>query len=113
MKMNWIKLDTKDKFEELKQVSEREKVLIFKFSPKCAINYVVRNLLEREWAEGEMKMKTYLLDVISQKELSNIVGKEYNVEHESPQALIIENGKAVFHASHGRILFSELRKFAN
>lgn len=113
MKMNWIKLDTPEKLEEMKTASENEKVLVLKFSPKCAINYVVRNLLEREWAEGEMRMKTYLVDVISGKSISDQLEKEYGVDHESPQALIIQNGKVVFHASHGRVIYSELKKFAN
>ena len=113
MTMNWIKLDSLEKLEEMKTASENEKVLVLKFSPKCAINYVVRNLLEREWAEGEMRMKTYLVDVVSDKSSSVQIEKEYGVDHESPQALIIQNGKVVFHASHGRVIYSELRKFAN
>ncbi len=113
MKMNWIKLDSLEKLDEMKTASENEKVLVLKFSPKCAINYVVRNLLEREWAAGEMRMKTFLVDVISGKSLSEQLEKEYGVEHESPQALIIQKGKVLFHASHGRVIYSELRKFAN
>lgn len=113
MTMNWIKLDSLEKLEEMKTASENEKVLVLKFSPKCAINYVVRNLLEREWAEGEMRMKTYLLDVVADKSLSEQMEKDYGIDHESPQALIIQNGKVVFHASHGRVIYSELRKFAN
>ena len=112
MKMNWIKLDSPEMQQEMKAASENEKVLVLKFSPKCAINYVVRNLLEREWAEGEMRMKTYIVDVISGKGISAQIEKDYGVDHESPQAIIIDKGKVVFHASHGKVIYSELRKFA-
>lgn len=111
--MNWINIDSSDKINEVKEISGSQKVMIFKYSPKCAINYIVRNLLEREWNGSEMLMKTYLVDVVSNKELSQKIEGEFGVSHESPQVLIIENSKPVFTASHGKILYSEIRKFAN
>ena len=60
-----------------------------------------------------MKMNTYLLDVVSNKDVAGAVADEFGVEHESPQAMIIKGGKAEFVAAYGKIHFSELRKFAN
>ena len=111
--MNWIKIDSTDTLDEMMNSSNEEKVLIFKFSPSCSVSYVVRNLLEREWNEKEMNMKTYMVDVISNRDISKKIEKEFKVRHESPQALIIEKSKPVFSADHGRILFSEIRKYAN
>jgi bacillithiol system protein YtxJ len=111
--MNWIKADSIEKINEIKALSGNEKVLILKFSPKCAINYVVRSLLEREWNDGEMQMKTYLVDVIANRELSDKIENEFGVTHETPQAIILEKSKPVFSASHGKVIFSELRKYAN
>lgn len=111
--MNWIKLENIDQIKEIEDLSEGQKVLLFKFSPGCAINYVVKNLLEREWAEGEMRMRTYLLDVADKKVLSAEISSRYSVEHESPQVIILEDSTPIFSASHGKILFSELRKFRN
>jgi len=111
--MNWININSAESISEILELSKKEKVMILKFSPKCAINYVVRNLLEREWVEGEMRMKTYMVDVIANKDISEKLEKEFGVTHESPQALILQNGKPVFNASHGKVIFSELRKYAN
>ncbi len=111
--MNWIKADSADKLDEIIALSKNEKVLILKFSPKCSINYVVRFLLEREWNEGEMQMKTYIVDVLSNRELSDRMEKEFGVTHETPQAIILQNSQPVFTASHGKVIFSELRKYAN
>ena len=83
------------------------------FSPGNSVNYVVRFLLGREWNESEMNMKTYLADVDSNKSISAVIEKEFEINKESPQALIIDKGKVVFNVSYGRILFSELRKFSN
>jgi bacillithiol system protein YtxJ len=111
--MNWINADSTEKLDEIKELSNSEKVLILKFSTGCGVNYAVRNLLEREWTDGEMRMKTYIVDVLASKELSGKIANDYAVEHESPQVLIIKNGKPVFTASHGRVLYSEIRKHRN
>lgn len=111
--MNWINITNTEQLSEINAQSSKEGVLVFKFSPGCAINYVVRKLLEREWAEGEMRMNTYMVDVLSQKALSDKVAADYSTQHESPQVLIIKNGKPVFTASHGKVLYSEIRKFRN
>ncbi|MCC6866138.1 MAG: bacillithiol system redox-active protein YtxJ [Ignavibacteria bacterium] len=111
--MNWIKIENSHDLEEIIQNSFNERVLLFKYSPRCSINYIVKNLLEREWAEYEMNMKTFLVDVIACKELSNQIETDFGIKHESPQVLIIENSKIIFYASHGAILYSKIRKFCN
>ncbi len=111
--MNWIKIDKKESIAELQELSLNERVFIFKFSPVSSIDHVVRILLEREWAEGEMKMKTYMVDTVSDNVISGEIEKVFGVEHESPQVLIVKDGKTEFYASYGKILYSALRKFAN
>lgn len=111
--MNWINIDSAQIVSDIKELSDSEGVLILKFSPGCAINYVVRNLLEREWVEGEMRMKTYMVDVLAQKDISCKIAEDYGVEHESPQVLIIKKGKPLFTASHGKVLYSEIRDHRN
>ncbi len=111
--MNWINLDSIDKLNEVKELSRNKKVLILKYSVNCGVSYIVRSLLEREWNEGEMKMPTYILDVIGKKDISKQAAIDFGVEHESPQVLIIENTKPVFTGNHGKVIFSEIRKFAN
>ena len=48
--MNWIKIDSKEAIAELKTISMKERVMLFKFKPECSINHVMKLLLEREWA---------------------------------------------------------------
>ena len=111
--MNWIILDSPGIIPEIKSISEIERVFIFIHSPRNSINYVVKFLLEREWNSGEMNMKTYIVNIDNNNDLSAEIEKEFGTGIEFPQALIIEKGKTVFNASYGRILFSELKKFSN
>jgi bacillithiol system protein YtxJ len=111
--MNWIKIDTKEKIAELKQDSLNERVFVLSIDTKDTLSYVMKSLLEREWAEGEMKMKTCLVDVISFKGIANDIESEFGAGNGYPKAVIIKNGKVEFEASYGKILFSEIRKFHN
>lgn len=109
--MNWIIIDSAEIINEIKELSKNERVLILEYTPQRAVDYIVKALLEREWHDGEMKMKTYAVN--DNKEFSDKIALEFETEHKSPQVLIIGKGKCVFNASYGKILFSEIRKFAN
>jgi bacillithiol system protein YtxJ len=45
----------------------------------------------------------YILIVQNSREISDRVAKELDVKHETPQIMIISDGKAVYHVSHGDI----------
>lgn len=47
--------------------------------------------------------KIYYLDLRAHRDVSNLVASTFDVEHESPQVLLIDKGVAVYHASHGDI----------
>ena len=45
----------------------------------------------------------YYLDLITYRSISNQLADDFNVEHQSPQILIIKNGNCIYHASHNAI----------
>jgi bacillithiol system protein YtxJ len=42
------------------------------------------------------------------KGLSNVIANKYNVFHESPQLILLNNDKVLYHTSHSDINFSSL-----
>ncbi|MCX7878422.1 MAG: bacillithiol system redox-active protein YtxJ [Ignavibacteria bacterium] len=111
--MNWIEIDTVEKLEEAYLDSDKERVLLVKYSPACIVNYLMKSLLEREWWNDAMRMKTYIINPRTQREISDKIAFDLGVKHESPQAIVIENRKAVYSASHGKMLVANLKQFAN
>ena len=111
--MNWLSIDTDNTLQEINTESADERVLILKYSPACSISFITKMLLEREWNDDMMNMKTYLVNVLARRELSNKIEADYKIKHETPQALIIENGKCIAHFNHGKVIFAEIKKFAN
>lgn len=96
--------------EDINAASESEKIMIFKHSTRCSISSSALNRLERNWNNetDSVKIKPYYLDLIAHRNISNGIAQKWNIEHESPQVLVIENGKCTYHNSHMGIDYNEL-----
>jgi bacillithiol system protein YtxJ len=109
-KVKWSELKSINQIDEIREVSKDKSVLIFKYSSRCSLSQMALDRLERNWKESEMAdVKSYFLDLISYREISNRVAHEFDVEHESPQVLIIENGKSIYDESHMGINYTQIR----
>jgi len=107
----WNNLTTLEQLEQLQDESKERKILIFKHSTRCSISSAALNRLERNWKPEEMpEVKSYLLDLISFRQLSNEIESLYNIEHESPQVLIISNGKSIYDRSHLAIDYNQIKE---
>jgi bacillithiol system protein YtxJ len=55
-------------------------------------------------------MKLYFLDLLSYRQISDLIATEFNVWHESPQVLIIQNERSTFDTSHFNINFEKIKE---
>lgn len=99
--MNWIELNNLSQIEDLKLSSHNNRVIIFKHSTRCSISTLALSKFERTWNFDNII--PYFIDLLRFREISNHVADLFNVEHQSPQLLVIENGQCVNHASHNSI----------
>jgi len=107
--MNWNKLTDAKQLNEIKALSSETPIVIFKHSTRCSISSSALSRIERSWDEGEMKtVKPYYLDLISYRDISNQIASEFDVVHESPQLLLIKDGKCSYTSSHMGINYKEL-----
>lgn len=105
--MNWYPLNTTKQIEDAIGESEQGYVLIFKHSTRCSISSMAKSRLERAW-QGDAAVKPYLLDLISNREVSDAVAQQFGIVHESPQVILLKEGKAVYHDSHMNITFDKI-----
>lgn len=107
--MNWNKISDLTILEQIKAESAKNPVLIFKHSTTCSISATAFNRIERNYDQAKVgDLKPYYLDLLNHRNISAAIATEFEVEHESPQILIIKNGKAVFNASHFEINFNDI-----
>ena len=112
VEVSWTNLTSVDQLEEVDKKSREKPVLLFKHSTRCSISAMSLARFERSYEE-EASFKPYFLDLISHRDVSNAIAERYGVRHESPQAILIKDGKAVFHSSHMGISYSELNDFVH
>lgn len=108
-KINWINLTQIEKIDEIINQSNEKPALIFKHSTRCHISKMVLKQFENEYNLDD-KMECYFLDLLEFRPISKAIAERFNIEHQSPQIILIKNGKAIYNASHESIAADELEK---
>ena len=99
--MHWNILDNTQTLAHIIAISNEKPVLIFKHSTRCSISETALGRLERNWNDShDEKITPYYLDLIAHRDVSNAIASTFEVEHQSPQVLVIKNGKSIFDTSH-------------
>lgn len=78
-----------------------EDVVIFKHSTQCPISAAAYEEVVK--FEKENHAPIYLIRVIEERSVSNYFASTYGVKHQSPQAIVLRDGKVHWHASHWNI----------
>ncbi len=111
--MEWNKLSEIEQLEEINKASFEAPVMIFKHSTRCNISSSALNRVERNWnnEQDDVKVKPYYLDLIAYRNISNEIAKNWNIEHQSPQVLVIKNGTCIYTETHMGINYDEIINF--
>jgi bacillithiol system protein YtxJ len=108
--MQWIQINNETQLNEIiKKSSERPQV-IFKHSTRCSVSSVALNRLQK--AGFPEQIDFYYLDLIAHRSISNKIAELFKVQHESPQVLLIKDGKCVYDESHLGISMDEIEEQA-
>lgn len=97
MSNHFQKVKDTQALQSLLEQSAKGPVVIFKHSTTCPIS----SSAYQEMAE--LSGAVALLEVQRARDLSREIAISTGIEHESPQVIILRNGKPVWHASHWNI----------
>lgn len=107
--MDWNQLNAIDQLKQIDAESKSELVLLFKHSIKCGTSSSALNRIERNWKPTDYSLfKPYYLNILMHRNISNEIENHYGVEHQSPQLLVIQNGKCIYSISHSAIRYDDL-----
>ena len=107
-KINWIALTNLGQLNEIMDLSHEQPVAIFKHSTRCSISRMALKQFENEF-DLEGSVTPYFLDLLNHRDISNEIATRFEVYHQSPQLLLIKEGKSVYDASHSDIDAVELK----
>lgn len=104
--MEWINLQTEDQLGEILNNSKNTPQVIFKHSTRCSVSSMAKNRLDKR--DKPQGLDFYYLDLIKFRNISNKIASDFNVEHKSPQVLVIKDGHSVYDESHSGITMDDI-----
>lgn len=86
-------------WRELLENSKEQPFLLLKFSMTCFSSLSAK----KELQTFETTLPIYVVIVQLDRKVSNAIEKDLGVKHESPQLLILKDGKGIWQATHYHI----------
>ena len=102
-KVNWELLIDSAQLDEFLEKSNQKPVMLFKHSTRCGISSMAKNRLETDWHKVEEQIIPVYLDLLTYRSISNEIADRFDVVHQSPQIILLKDGKSIYNASHSAI----------
>lgn len=102
--MKKIDLTSSEQLAAIDKESFNQPQILYKHSTTCGLC----DIMWEEVKDGNFDLN--YLDLHQYRPISNEIEQKYSVQHESPQVLMIKDGKCVYNASHRRINAAEIEK---
>jgi bacillithiol system protein YtxJ len=99
----FVPVDDDAALDALIERSKQQPVLLFNYDPYCGVNAAARR--EVIGLDAEIAV----VDVDEHHDLGQLVARRTGVRHESPQLILLRDGKAVWAASHFNITAGAVR----
>ena len=111
LKINYKTIERIEDLDIIIKTSFHKSIVIFKHSTRCSVSRMCWNRFQKEFRITEDKMELFLLDLLNFRSISNEIEKLFEVIHQSPQIIVIRNGKAIFNISHEGIDANKMEDF--
>lgn len=99
--INWIPVESEEQLME--EIKQNSLIGIFKHSTRCGISAFAKKQFEEDFVASGKKFPVLYIDLLKHRNISNRIEYELNVPHQSPQFILLKEGKVVYHASHHSI----------
>ena len=104
--MQFLELNTIEQFRGLILKSELSPIFFFKHSNRCFVSSKMKASLENQLKKFEGEV--FVLDVVKDRPISNEMSTLLDVEHQSPQFLVIKDKQPILIQNHWEIDAVEL-----
>jgi bacillithiol system protein YtxJ len=94
-------------WEELTSAASKP-ICIFKHSTSCPVSAEAYEQFQNYLTHANPAYEYVMVKVIESRPVSNLIADELQVKHQSPQVLVVKDGKAAWHDSHWRITEEKL-----
>lgn len=102
---HWTELTSENQLNEC--LAGKDVIFIFKHSTRCSISVMAKSRFEREWITPDFPFRLLYLDLLNYRSVSDKIEALTDVQHQSPQLIVIHSGKIVYQQSHNAISAKE------
>lgn len=102
MKANFTEIKTTEELDSLFEQSNEKPIVLFKHSTTCPISAGVHQEISGADADINIVVMQHARNV------SDAIAQKTGIRHESPQAIVLKDGKAIYHASHYDVTASDV-----
>jgi bacillithiol system protein YtxJ len=99
----WDMISDSSQIDPIIEASKEKPQLIYKHSHRCSVCFVSKGNLEMASDNIKEYADMHFVNVVRSREASDKIASELDVRHESPQAILVDQGEVVWHGSHGSI----------
>jgi bacillithiol system protein YtxJ len=102
-KLQWNYLQSMEDLDAAENISKEKTVILFKHSTRCSVSRFVLKQFENTYAIGSDVAELYFLDLIEYRAISDEIATRFGVTHQSPQMIVLKDGRQVYNSSHEHI----------
>lgn len=107
--LQWKTLTSKEEFDQLIDDSREKPALVFKHRPSSDESVEALNKIETEWSIIPENLDLYIVDVMKDKNLAEMIADISGVANEYPQVLLFADGVTMYDESHEMISVKKIK----
>lgn len=104
------KLDANSDLHSIIQSSNEIPVVFFKHSTRCSRSLFALERIAQDYDISAKEASFYFLDLLTYRQVSDEISAICQVQHQSPQIIIVKKGKVVDQFSHENIAFERIKR---
>ncbi len=105
-----VLLKSNDDFERVLRQSQDEPLFLFKHSTRCPISAKALSEFQSFVNTKPGGLAFAMVRVIEERLVSREIASRLGIKHESPQLILIQHGKVLWHDSHWRITQAKINE---
>lgn len=108
--VEWTHIIDITQLDIIEEKSNSVPVLIFKYSTRCNLSTFMLKKFEKKFDFEKGSVLPYFLDLRAYRDISDEITTRYGVDHQSPQIILLKQGRATYYANHEHIKFEDFKE---
>ena len=107
--LNWKPIQSKEEFNRVVEDSREKPALVFKHRPSAPESMQALKTMESDWSISPEDLDLYMVDIMKDKAIAELVTDVAGVMNEYPQVLLFADGVTMYDESREMISVKKIK----